>query len=104
MAAVSPDTNMGASGDEADNSISLPSLSSTSPCRTDSPRREAVTFDDVADGLLDEYEARINTLQTRVTALETALRDYRRDVKFGANDTVDEWEQRVEALLGDQPR
>ena len=57
MAAVSPDTNMGASGDEADNSISLPSLSSASPCRTDSPRREAVTPDDVADGLLDEYEA-----------------------------------------------
>ena len=57
MAAVSPDTNMGASGDEADNSISSPSLSSTSPCRTDSPRREAVTPDDVADGLLDEYDA-----------------------------------------------
>ena len=57
MAAVSPDTNMGASGDEADNSISLPSLSSASSCRTDSPRREAVTPDDVADGLLDEYDA-----------------------------------------------
>ena len=57
MAAVSPNTNMGASGDEADSSISLPSPSSASPCRPDSPRREAVTSDDVADGLLDEYDA-----------------------------------------------
>ena len=57
MAAVRPNTNMGASGDEADNSISVPSTSSASPCRIDYPRREAVTSDDVADGLLDEYEA-----------------------------------------------
>ena len=56
-AAVSPNTNTGASGDEADSSTSSPSPSSASAGRPAPPRREAVTSDDVADGLLDEYEA-----------------------------------------------
>ena len=48
---------MGASGDEADSSIPSSLLSSASAGRIGPPRREAVTSDDVADGLLDEYEA-----------------------------------------------
>jgi len=48
---------MGASGDEADSSIPSSLPSSASAGRLGPPRREAVTSDDVAGGLLDEYEA-----------------------------------------------